>query len=116
MRDLKLITPTDPDATWSLDFDFIDGYPQYVQYPRNTQDQRAAVATYTILGSIPGKPTIGINWAGLYGQGDETLVNIDNEIKQAIQKYTAVPEQPLSQYIPVYENTERGIQITLIQG
>lgn len=116
MRDLKLIMPTDPSTSWTLDFDVIDGFPQFVQYARNTQDQRAAVAAYTVQGSIPGKADIGINWGGLYEQDNETLVQIDNEIKQAIQQYTAVTDDPLGQYVPTYKQSDGVMQLTILQG
>lgn len=116
MRDLRLIVPIDRSVGWTLDFDIINGVPQFVQYERNTQDQRAALAAYTLLGSIPGKPNIGINWGGLYSQSNDTLVNIDNEIKQAIQEYTAVPDDPTGQYVPVYNNEDGAIQLSIMQG
>lgn len=116
MRDLKLITPTDPEAVWSLDFDIIDGRPQFVPYDRNTQDQRAAVAAYMSKGTVPGKPDLGINWAGLYSGSEETMINIDNEIKRAIQQYAGIPEGPNSTYVPLYEIKDGKIQLGIFQG
>ena len=118
MRDLMLITPTDPtDTSWRMDFDIVNGFPRFVPYERNTQDQRAAVSAYTFRGTIPGKPDIGIDWSGLYSNDDETLVNIDNEIKQAIQQNAAIPEGPNATYVPIYESDEEGhIGISIYQG
>lgn len=116
MRDLILITPTEK-SNWCLDFDIINGVPRYVPYERNTQDQRAAVATYMLKGSIPGKPELGIGWGNLYQSDyEETLTAIDNEIKQAIQEYAAVPEGPNSMYVPVYNKQEEGVGVTIYQG
>lgn len=119
MRDLMVITPEKPqEAGWRLDFDIIDGFPKLVPYARNTQDQRAAISAYTFQGTIPGKPDIGIDWTGLYENNNkETLVDIDNSVKQAIQENAAIPEGPNSTYVPTYNTTEDGqINITIYQG
>lgn len=118
MRDLMLIMPENPqDVTWCLDIDIVNGYPKLVPYERNTQDQRAALSAYTFRGTIPGKPDVGINWEDLYDNNEETLVDIDNEIKQAIQANAAVPEGPNGTYVPTYKTTEDGaICITIYQG
>lgn len=111
-----LITPSE-EAQWCLDFDVIDGQPQFVPEERNTQDQRAAVAAYTFRGTIPGKPDIGIGWSEIYQENyQETLISIDNEVKQAIQEYAAVPEGPNGMYVPVYDMAEKGIEIAIYQG
>lgn len=116
MRDLALITPAEP-TDWCLDFDIINGCPRYVPTDRNTQDQRAAVAAYMMRGTIPGKPELGIGWSELYQEDyEETLTVIDNEVKQAIQEYAAVPEGPNGMYVPVYDTKENGIEIAIFQG
>ncbi len=117
MRDLLLITPTQSDQAWNLDFDIVNGMPRFVPEERNTQDQRAAVAAYMFKGSIPGKPDLGVNWAALYEPNyDETLVSIDNEMKQNIQQYAAAPTTVNSMYVPVYNMTEDGIELAIFQG
>lgn len=118
MRDLMLIMPENPHETgWCLDIDIIDGMPKLLPFERNTQDQRAAVSAYMFKGTIPGKPDIGINWEGLYSGSDETLVDIDNEIKQAIQNNAAIPDGPNSTYVPTYKESEDGsITLTIYQG
>lgn len=117
MRDLLLKVPTEPEQEWCLDFDIIDGIPRFVPEERNTQDQRAAVAAYMFRGTIPGKPDLGIDWSGLYdAEFKESLVTIDNEVKQAIQEYAAVPEGPNGMYVPMYETTEDGISLSIYQG
>lgn len=116
MRDLSIITPAEK-ANWCLDIDIIDGSPRYVPNDRNTQDQRAAVAAYMFRGSIPGKPELGIGWSDLYQEDyNETLTVIDNEVKQAIQEYAAVPEGPNGMYVPVYTTKEEGVEIAIYQG
>ena len=118
MRDLMLIMPNEPhEVSWCLDIDIINGFPKLLPYERNTQDQRAAVSAYTFRGTIPGKPDIGINWEGLYENTDETLINIDNEVKQAIQENAAIPEGPNGTYVPTYKTSEDGsITLTIYQG
>lgn len=113
-----LIMPQEPDdKSWCLDIDIIDGMPKLVPFERNTQDQRAAVSAYTFQGTIPGKPDVGINWEGLYSGNDETLIDIDNSIKQAIQDNAAIPEGPNGTYVPTYKVDENGaIAITIYQG
>lgn len=114
-----VITPTDPqNAGWRLDFDIINGFPKLVPYVRNTQDQRAAISAYTFQGTIPGKPDIGIDWSGLYENNNkETLIDIDNSVKQAIQENAAIPEGPEGTYVPTYSASEDGqISITIYQG
>lgn len=118
MRDLMLIMPEVPaEVNWCLDIDIINGMPKLVPFERNTQDQRAALSAYTFRGTIPGKPDVGINWEGLYEDNQESLINIDNEVKQAIQKNAAIPEGPQGTYVPTYETGKDGeINITIYQG
>jgi hypothetical protein len=113
-----LIMPKDrTEEHWCLDIDIINGMPKLVPFERNTQDQRAAVSAYTFQGTIPGKPDIGINWEGLYSGNEETLVDVDNAIKQAIQDNAGIPEGPNGTYVPTYKTTEEGaISITIYQG
>lgn len=115
MRDLKLIAPD--DGSYNLDFDIVDGFPEYVTYPQQTQDQRAAISAYMIRGTIPGKPDTDVNWSGLYDKDDETLISIDNEVKQAIQKNAAIPGNVAGMYIPIYTRSEEGgVKINIFQS
>jgi len=113
-----LIMPADPhDKSWCLDIDIVDGFPRLVPFERNTQDQRAAVSAYTFRGTIPGKPDVGVDWSSLYEDNKSTLVNIDNEVRQAIQENAAIPEGPNSTYVPTYSTDKSGgISITIYQG
>lgn len=116
MRDVKIIVPADPSKVdWTMDIDIIDGYPVYVDYERNTQDQRAALSTYTIKGTIPGMPTEGIEWDLLYGQ-NATVLDIDNAIRQNIQKNAGIPGGATQTYIPVYTRDEKGIHAAVYQA
>lgn len=115
MRDFKLITPDTDEKEWCLDFDFINGCPALVPEDRNTQDQRAAVSAYMIKGTVPGKPNLGIDWSGLYEQ-EATMIEIDNSIKQDIQKNAAIPGTSTSGYIPLYASDEKGIHVAVFQA
>lgn len=118
MRDLLLVVPAQATQEWNLDIDIVDGMPLYVPEERNTQDQRAAISSYMFKGSIPGKPDMGISWASLYeADYEETLVALDNEIKQNIQKNAAVPTMEAnSMYIPLYDSSKDGISLAIYQG
>lgn len=116
MRDLYLLTPIDREkASWYLDIDIIDGVPRHVPYERNTQDQRAAIAAYTVRGSIPGKPDVGVDWSALYMQ-DATVLDIDNEIKQNMQKYAATGGTASQQYMPLYLRDKDGVHVVVCQA
>ena len=115
MRDLKLIVPIDRSkASWNLDIDVINGVPTFVDYVRNTQDQRAAVATYMVKGSVPGRPETGVDWGRLYTQ-DATILDIDNEIKRNIQDKAAIPGSATQMYMPIYTKDETGIHAVIYQ-
>lgn len=115
MRDLKLIVPIDRSKdAWNLDIDIINGVPVFVDYIRNTQDQRAAIATYMVKGSVPGKPEAGIDWGRLYTQ-DATILDIDNEIKRNIQDKAAIPGSPVQNYMPIYTKDDTGIHAAIYQ-
>jgi hypothetical protein len=99
MRDFKLITST--DNSFSLDIDIIDGQADLVFEEQNTQDQRAAVAAYQAQGTIPGMENEGIRWQDLY-TNDETLINIDNQVKQNIQTKAGGDGTLSGTYTPLY--------------
>lgn len=116
MRDLYLHVPGNPEETsWNMDIDVIDGFPRLVPAERNTQDQRAALATYTVKGTIPGKADEGIDWGLLYNQG-ATILDIDNSIKQNIQQKAAIPGTATQTYIPIYTKDESGMHAVIYQA
>ena len=116
MRDLKIIVPADRDtAGWNMDIDIIDGFPTLLDFERNTQDQRAALAAYTVKGTIPGKSDVGVDWSLLYNQG-ATVIDIDNEIKQNIQDRAAVIGTATQTYIPIYTKDDSGIHVAIYQS
>ena len=114
MRDCKIIVPTSPSEEWTFDLDIINGCPAYVASDRNTQDQRAAISAYTVKGTIPGKPDIGIDWSKLLEQG-ATVLDIDNQIKQDISENAAIPSIATNSYVPIYRTDKNGIHVGIIQ-
>lgn len=117
MRDVLLITPQQSNTEWNLDIDIRNGRPVMVPEERSTQDQRAAVAAYMFKGSVPGKPDMGVNWSALYEPNyEETLITIDNELKQNIQQLATTPAITNGMYVPLYNLTEDGIELSIFQG
>lgn len=104
--DLELIVPTRRDEGWMLDIDIVGGIPGTVS-PENTPRQRAAVAAYILLGSIPGQSSIGVDWGG-YASQKVSLIDIDNQIKKSIQDKSGNGGEISSQLIPLYELDESG--------
>lgn len=116
MRDLKIIVPNDrQNSGWNMDIDVVNGYPVFVPYERNTQDQRAALSAYTVKGTIPGRPDSGVDWTQLYAQ-NATVLDIDNAIKQNIQSNAGVPGTATQAYLPVYTKDDSGIHVVIYQS
>ena len=117
MRDAALLLPEVPsEAGWNLDIDIVDGFLKLVPYESNTQDQRAALSAYMIKGTIPGKPTIGIGWSELYDNDEETLITIDNEIRQFMKQNAGLVEGPTGAYTPEYKIEGDSIGIGIYRG
>lgn len=116
MRDFRIIVPEDrTKAEWTMDIDIIDGYPVLLPYERNTQDQRAALATYYVKGTVPGMPDEGIQWSQMYTQGS-TIISLDNAIKQNIQSKAGVPGTATQTYLPIYTKDDEGIHACIYQS
>lgn len=115
MRDLKLITSE--KGEYSLDINIVSGYGELLPYENQTQDQRAAVSAYMIKGTVPGYPELGVDWSSLYDkEGSATLINIDNEIKQAMQKNAVADDGIATMYAPAYEQTKEGMGIVIYKS
>lgn len=102
--DMELITPQD-NSDWVLDIDIIKGFPKLVD-PENTPRQRAAVAAFMALGSVPGNTSIGVNWGG-YNSQQVSLVDVDNQVKKSMQSMTGDPTVA-TQLIPLYDMDDKG--------
>lgn len=117
MRDIMVVTPKEnTDTSWNLDIDIIDGYPVLLPEINDTQDQRAALASYQAKGTIPGMPDEGIDWAQLYSR-DKTLVNINDEIQKNIQD-KAASTTVSNMYIPLFKDINKieGLKISLVKA
>lgn len=86
--------------TQLLDVNVVDGQLAYIIIG-STDDQRAAICAYTGLGTIPGMRSEGVDWSGLYKR-DVDITQIDNTIREDIQKYTRQAGLTDGQYAPVY--------------
>lgn len=116
MRDVLIITPTEEGATWNLDIDIIDGFPGYVFTEENTQDQRAAIAAYTTLGSIPGALGEGVDWSALY-TGQNSLISVDNEVQQNISNLASSSDNASNSYTPLYlQRGDKGISFLIYKA
>ena len=114
MRDFKLITSV--DNSFSLDIDIVDGQAVLVFEEQNTQDQRAALAAYQAQGSIPGMENEGIRWQDLY-TNEETLIDIDNQIKQNIQDKAGGNGTLEGTYTPLYTpGVEKPISVSVYKA
>ena len=114
MRDFRLITSL--DGSFNLDIDIIDGQADLVFEADNTQDQRAAVAAYQAQGTIPGMENEGIRWQDLY-TNDDTLINIDNQVKQNIQDKAGGDGTLQGTYTPLYvPGTDSPISISIYKA
>ena len=115
MKDIKIITPVDTSADWNLDIDIIDGYPTYVQNTGNTQDQRAALAAYTVMGTIPGALDTGVDWGALY-TGEDSLISIDNQVRQNITDAASSVGDVTESYTPMYTSGKDKIQFLIYKA
>lgn len=118
MRDFKLLTPTEDD--WYLDIDVLDGQASLLEYASQTNDQRAAIATYLMRGTVPGALTVGVDWGSLYEPGqsnNESLVGINDQIQKQMQEYIAVDNGlPTSSYQPMFVTTDEGMAAFVFKG
>lgn len=98
MRDLKLYY----DEGFDIDVSST-GDPVYVDTEGETQDQRAAVATTIVQGSIPGATTVGVDWSALYKSGSESqnVLTIYNNAQQMISMCAGSETVPTAQYMPL---------------
>lgn len=104
MRDLKLIIDTSTTKAWDLDINIKNGQFELLDYDNQTNEQRASIAAYKVLRSVPGYPDEGIDWMKIL-EDKNNLVIVDNQIKQSIQQVTTVSQSTnmvTGQFSPVY--------------
>lgn len=107
MRDFKLYFDNG-----LLDINVIDGYPEMLPYPNQTYDQRAALSALQEKGTIPGMLDTGVNWGAIYSEED-TMLQIDNDIKKAIQNNVTSTGKIADSYVPIYVNENGSIKVTV---
>ena len=114
MRDLKLIIDTQKEKEWDVDLNIVDGWFEELDHDNQTSEQRAAVASYIIWGSIPGYPDEGVNWWSMQ-ESTNNIVSIDNQVKQNINSVTSEydsSQNPMASTLtPIYVTDEDTGQI-----
>lgn len=110
MRDFKV------SYNDGFDIDIVEGYPVYVDYENQTQDQRAAIGATIVKGTIPGNLDYGVDWAKLWDK-EESVIDISNDVNQVVQDVAGGEGSAGSQYIPMFYPQESGeVQIQVIKG
>ena len=110
---MMIIVPTDKQADWYMDVDIIKGKATEVPGDfTNTKIQRAAVASVLARSSIPGRESIGADWAGL-AAGKTSFVEVDNQVKANMEEYSGASTLDSSPF-PIYEKTEDGLRVSLV--
>ena len=110
---MMIIVPTDKQADWYMDVDIIKGKATEVPGDfTNTKIQRAAVASVLARSSIPGRESIGADWAGL-AAGKTSFVEVDNQVKANMEEYSGASTLDSSPF-PIYEKTEAGLRVSLV--
>ena len=97
MTDIMLITYDE-----FLDIEIEDGYPVYLPKDKDNNDQRSCVSAYMTRGTVPGAPDVGVDWSQLL-MGKEHLINIDNDVKRAIEDNGGTYGVEALTYYPVYD-------------
>lgn len=100
MTDVMLITYDE-----YLDLEIEDGFPELLPQNVDNNDQRACVSAYLTKGTVPGAPDIGVDWSQLLIR-KENLLNIDNDIKRAIEKNGGTYGVEALTYYPMYKYDE----------
>lgn len=95
MRDIKIYTD---DNGRNLDINIVGGEPEWLESEATGMDQRAALAAFIALGTIPGKLQSGVDWGSLY-TGGATYTDISNQIMQQVQNYVTA-DNPAVSYFP----------------
>lgn len=92
-----------------LDLDIIDGFPALVLNEDQNEDQRAAIATYICIGTIPGMRSVGIDWESYYSQ-KSSAIDISNQAQQMINNYAGSATHPYTPYL--YQTSEGATIVT----
>ena len=117
MRDIKLFTGDNGQPQFDIKLD-LWGMPALMDSASQSQDQRAAVATVIMKGSIPGAEDIGVDWGRQYDADRQVaLLDIDNQCKRMIEMCAADRNDPSVQYQPLYmPSSEEGITVITLKS
>lgn len=111
MKDVMLITYDN-----IVDIEIENGFPVLLPANIENNDQRACVATYMAVGSVPGALEIGVDWSEFL-EKKENLINIDNSVKIAIEANGGTDGVPVSSYFPVYnyDNLKNSLVVDVVK-
>ena len=110
--DVAVFAPTDISMDWTLDFDVSNGHLVEIPEPEsNNTRQRASLAAFFQVGTIPGAWDVGADWAGLMSK-QSSLVEVDNAVKKNIETY-ANPVLAGVTPMPMYNIQNGSIQLSL---
>ena len=96
MRDIKVYS----SDKYDLDINIVDGMPEFLSADSQTNDQRAGLAAFITIGTIPGRLTDGVDWGSLYSQ-DSSYVDISNQISKQVQNYVTGNTPSEVSYLPL---------------
>lgn len=116
LRDMKLYTDNGrPVFTLKLDK---NGMPDMMDTEGLTNDQRAAICTVIVMGTIPASEDVGVEWYRQFDPDHQAaLLDIDNQCKQMIQDCSTSDGTQQSEYYPMYAPDEDGaITVTTFRG
>ena len=112
MRDVVVVSSG--TQQYDLDINIVDGVPEYLESADETIDQRAALAAYIGLNTIPGRLSDGIDWGALQS-GEASYVDITNQISQQIQNYVGQSEATVT-YTPVIIPQGDKVQLKIVRS
>lgn len=115
MRDIKIFSNTEEEREWSLDVRISEGEMILVDTEGQTQDQRAALASYTIKGTIPGANDEGINWDMFY-DSDTSIITVDNQIRRNIEDKAGGDGTLQGEYTPYYITNKGKMEYIIYKG
>lgn len=112
MRDLKLYY-TEQEG---FDINIVHGYPEYVDYENQSQDQRAAIGSVFEKGTLPGNLDVGVDWSALY-QKESSLLDLYNDVQENINRVAGGDGSPGNMYIGyLVPNADGSVAATVVKG
>lgn len=112
MRDYKVNILKDNQG---IDLDIVNGEPAYLDYESQTQDQRAALAAYTVKGTVPGALDYGVGWSQQFTQ-QNTVLQLNNEVQLAVQNEAVTPNSQGQTYNALLLSHDGAVGAVIMRG